>query len=390
MPATLSSLPARLPAHQPTRLTAGRSLVTRVVIVGSGPARLAAYRALLRAAGRAVRSGDVHLTVISETPDVHAPDLHADVLAGHLPAESARTPLRTLLPRATVLVGRVVQADLTMQRLQVSRADHDPCWLGFDHLILGDDRPDAPTAALADRLGDHPPVRVTVLGGDVAGAELALAVREWQRERDLGGSVTLRCGGELLSAQPGLSVPVRAALGAAGVTVHELAHGTGSDGRDDHDLTVVTDAAPHVLPGTETLPRTPGGFLLTDAALRVPDPTSVWAARTAAHGWHAGQNVARTLCRRGVQPFPAGPHWTARSVRLGHWNAVTHLRSPGPGTGLTLGGRLGWLARSLLIAAQVPRPADRGRVLLSLLRPAPRAEPDAPAKARTPDRPTPV
>ncbi|GGS13971.1 hypothetical protein [Deinococcus knuensis] len=398
MPATPPTQPACLSSRPP-----GRSLVTRVVIVGGGPAGLAAYRAILRACGSAVRGGDVHLTLISGTPDLHTPDLNADVLAGHLPAESARTPLRTLLPRATLLVGRVVQADLTMQRLQVSRADHDPCWLGFDHLILAEVRPDAQTGPLPERHSPHLPISVNVLGDGVAGVELALAACERQRARgarDLGGSVTLLCSGELCSGDlpsrhPDLTAPVRAALHGAGVTVHERTRVIGVErggARDRHGrlhpahLTVTADPRPSVTPGTEHLSRDGRGSLLTDRALRVPDTLNVWAARTAAQGRHAGQNVARALRRREARPVPEAPQWTARSVRLGHWNAVTLLR--GPGAGLTVGGRPGWLLRALLLAAAAP--ADRVRVALALLRPVTRAAQDTPARARTTDRATPV
>lgn len=402
MPATPPTRPACLPSHRPP----GRSLVTRVVIVGSGPAGLAAYRAILRACGRAVRSGELHLSVISDTPDFRAPGLNADVLAGHLPAEANRTPLRRLLPRATVLVGRVTQADLTMQRLQVSRADHDPCWVGFDHLILSEARPDVRTGPLAARLEARQTARLNVLDSDGTGVELALAACERQRRHAPARaplSVTLLCSGELPGGRPGGPSPVRAALTAAGVTAHELTRAvhTASDGvRDQYgrlhpsDLTVTADAAPPVLPGTDSLPRDGQGFLMTDATLRVPDPANVWAARTAAQGDHAGRNVARALRRREARPVPDG-QWTARSVRLGHWNAVTHLHAPPPLTGaghlhLILRGRLGWLARTLLLSAALPRPAERLRVALALLRPVTRAEQNTPARARTTDRATPV
>ncbi len=403
MPATPPTRPACLPSHRPP----GRSLVTRVVIVGGGPAGLAAYRAILRACGSAVRSGELHLSVISGTPDFRAPGLNADVLAGHLTAESARTPLRRLMPRATVLMGRVAQADLTMQRLQVSRADHSPCWLGFDHLILSEARPDADTGPLAARLDTHRPAHVAVLDGNGAGVEPALAACERQRQRDPErgpGRVTLLCSGELSGGRPGVGSPVRAALAAAGVAAHELTRAvhTASGGvRDQYgrlhpsDLTVTADAAPPVLPGTESLPRDGRGFLLTDATLRVPDPANVWAARTPAQGAHAGRNVARALRRREAQPVPDG-QWTAHSVRLGHWNAVTCLRllptpTGGGGRSLILRGRLGWLARTLLLSAALPRPAERLRVALALLRPAPRAGRDVPAAPRAAaDRPTPV
>lgn len=392
MPATPPTQPACLSSRPP-----GRSLVTRVVIVGGGPAGLAAYRAILRACGSAVRSGDVHLTVISDTPDLHLPDLNADVLAGHLPAESARTPLRTLLPRATVLVGRVTQADLTMQRLQVSRADHDPCWLGFDHLILAEVRPDAETGPLTERLAPHLPISVNVLGDGMTGVELALAACERQRALDLNGSVTLLCSGDLPSIHPDLTAPVRAALQGAGVTVHERTRVIGVErggARDRHGrlhpahLTVTADPRPAVTPGTDHLSRDGRGSLLTDETLRVPDTLNVWAARTAAQGRHAGQNVARALRRREARPVPEAPQWTARSVRLGHWNAVTLLRGPGRHAGLTLGGWPGWLVRALLLASAAP--TDRARVALALLRPAARAAQDTPAPARPGDRPTPV
>ncbi|MCD0177749.1 hypothetical protein IHN32_17565, partial [Deinococcus sp. 14RED07] len=51
---------------------------------------------------------------------------------------------------------------------------------------------------------------------------------------------------------------------------------------------------------------------------------------------------------------------------------------------------LGWLARTLLLSAALPRPAERLRVALALLRPAPPARPDTPVAPRTTDRPTPV
>lgn len=390
MPATPPTQPACLSSRPP-----GRSLVTRVVIVGGGPAGLAAYRAILRACGSAVRSGDVHLTVISDAPDLHLPDLNADVLAGHLPAESARTPLRTLLPRASLLVGRVTQADLTMQRLQVSRADHDPCWLGFDQLILAEVRLDAQTGPLTERLATHLPISVNVLGDGVTGVELALAACERQRALDLNGSVTLLCSGDLPSIHPDLTAPVRAALHGARVTVHERTRVIGVErggARDRHGrlhpahLTMTADPRPAVMPGTDHLSRDGRGSLLTDETLRVPDTLNVWAARTAAQGRHAGQNVARALRRREARPVPEAPQWTARSVRLGHWNAVTLLR--GPGAGLTIGGRPGWLLRALLLAAAAP--TDRARVALALLRPAARAAQDTPAPARPGDRPTPV
>ncbi|MBF9034002.1 selenide, water dikinase SelD [Rhodobacterales bacterium HKCCE2091] len=136
-------------------------------------------------------------------------------------------------------------------------------------------------------------IRVAVLGGGVAGAELAMAAA-W-RLRHLSPEVSLVERGQVLSAlKPGARSRMLTALDAAGVTVHEgrdvaevasdglALAGGGTIGADC--VIGAAGARPHnwiADTGLETL----DGYLVVDAQLRTSDP-AVFAAGDCAHLSH--------------------------------------------------------------------------------------------------------
>ncbi|GGR80202.1 NAD(P)/FAD-dependent oxidoreductase [Deinococcus sedimenti] len=392
----------------------------RIVIVGGGYVGVDAYRALLRGARRAVRSGRVQITVVNPTPFHSFHGFTGEVLVGQVALPHVRAPLAPLLPHAQVVQGTVTHVDLSMRRVQVqaeSGAEHS---LPFDQLVLGVGSVDpfervpglrehgwalkrpqdmqAFRTALQERFAARVPTTVNVIGGGYAGVEMAAAIRERQRRDGLPGEVHLICSGAVLDTLPPeldrLRVHARASLVDLGVQVHEgqrvqAIEGSGARLEDGElrpaDLTLFAAGIAHApLSGTEALPRDARGRLMTDPFLRVPGFPGVWAGGDAAavrhprggecpvnalwamkHGMCIGRNVARSLRGAELTPFRYGG--LGQSASLGRWNGVTELR------GLLFTGPVAWVMRLGFFAWFMPSKRHGAQVTADLLWRAPRA-----------------
>lgn len=326
--------------------------MNRVVLVGGGYVTLHAYAALARGLRREIRRGDVEIVVLTADLSHSFHGFTGEVLAGILPFERTRTPLRAACPRARVVHAVVTEVD-PQRRTVTYRAvegDDSTTTLTWDHLVVGTGGREP--AALVPGLADHGftlrapgdierlAARVAelraagvqdgpdavVAGGGLAGVELAAALA------DRGGSETrgvrvhlVHAGTEILpelADQPRLRRRAVAELERLGVVSHlgvRLVEVTAtsarlSDGRVLPTTTVLatTGQRPVRLPGLGDDLRDLQGRLATASDLTVTGP----GGRPAAGGrlWAAG-DAARVLHPSTGDPVPANALW---AIKGGH------------------------------------------------------------------------
>ncbi len=354
---------------------------TRVVLVGGGYVTLHAYATLLRRVRREVRHGRIEIVVIS--PD-HSHRFHGftgELLAGMIAPSRVATPLVDILPRARIIRGSVVRIDRAART--VAHTDDDAGTthvLAFDHLVLGTGsreplssveglaahgtalRNPGEITALAQRLAADPTSPAVVIGGGIAGAELATAIA------DRGNPVTLVHGHDTIAAEwaghPRLLAHTHRQLAAAGVDVRtgvrasrvtgsavELSDGTLLPCRH---VVATLGERPVEIPGLDDL-RDATGRLSTRDDLSVAD--GIWAAGDAADvahpvtgapipanalwaikgGDHIGRAIGRALSGR--QPRRFGYRGLGRAAAFGRGRAISELY----GIGFT--GGLAWMLR---------------------------------------------
>ncbi|WP_019011322.1 NAD(P)/FAD-dependent oxidoreductase [Deinococcus aquatilis] len=388
----------------------------RLVIVGGGYFGVDAYRAVLREAGREVRSGEIQMTVVSMGEHHAFHGWTGEVLGGIVAPAHMLTSLVGLLPRASFVHGRVVSADLVARKVTVHLPDDTECVLPFDRLLLGTGSRDALECLAgvrehgwclktpgdlhafraklhaelrADQLG-RPALRVAVIGGGFAGVEMAAAIAELGRARG-GREVQVHLIGsgerllnELRPRYARLAEYAERELRALGVELHLGPRATAvtADGVRlasgavvASDLTLFTaGVAFDVLPGTLDLPRDEQGRLVTDEFLRVSGRDDVFAGGDAAvvarpsggvcptnalwamkHGMWAGANAARSIQGRPLRRFSYGGLGQAASVGVGR--GVTELK------GVQFTGLPGWVLRLGFFAWYMPSRRQSVRVL---------------------------
>ena len=121
--------PERQPSPPP------RAAPTRIVIVGGGFAGVTTAHHLEQAFGP---DPSVSFTLVSETNALLFTPMLAEVAAGSLEATHISSPLRTSLPRTTVVRGRVASIDLDERCAHLAPDGHtdEGREVPFDHLVL--------------------------------------------------------------------------------------------------------------------------------------------------------------------------------------------------------------------------------------------------------------
>lgn len=372
----------------------------RVVLVGGGYVTVWAVRALRRWA-----RDRVDVVVVSPDPSHVFHGWTGEIVAGDLPVEAGLTALSEAIPTARVVSGRVVAVDRVNRTVRVAGTQGASLTLTYDHLVVGcgtSDRTDS-VAGLAEhalvvraapdvaallarldiltargesrrRLPQGAPPGIVVVGGGLAGVELAAALA-----RRVGpGAVTLvqrssDLGADLAADHPGLGRRMGQRLAVAGVAVRtgsplvavepdRVVLGDGSVLAADLVVAACgTRARP--LPGLDDLPADPAGRLVTDDRLHVAP--GVWAGGDAAavpfvaggscpasalwaitHGTRIGRSIARSL-----HGLPAGRYrfrGIGRAACLGPGQGVVELR------GLPMTGWLAWAVRLAFFLRYAP------------------------------------
>lgn len=388
----------------------------RIVLVGGGYVSVFAYRALRPA----IRAGAARVTVLSADSHHNFHGFTGEVVAGLLPHRLTRAPLAELMPLAEVVHGTVHRVDRAARTVVVAPADGAPERLvGYDELVVGAGgrEPLDTISGLAEhgfslrapgeferflrRLGDA--VRaggadpVVIVGGGVAGVELAAAVTDrLRRERVEMPVVLVQSSGALMTAgPPRMAAVARRELARLGVEV-----------RSDVRVQRVASSAVHLSDGTEIAAaavlathgqrpvRIPGLADLDHderGRLRV-DPT----LRAAGGVWAAG-DVARVAHPVSGEPVPANALWAikagaqlGRNLRrvtvgrrprrfryrgLGQAMAFGVGRSAAELYGLPLSGWPGWLLRLAFFLRFMPSRRQAVGVFAALMVPGRRRYP---------------
>ncbi|MEM8730813.1 MAG: selenide, water dikinase SelD [Pseudomonadota bacterium] len=209
-------------------------LTRDIVLVGGGHS----HALVLRKWGMAPLAG-VRLTVINPGPTAPYSGMLPGHVAGHYPRKALDIDLVRLarFAGARLILGAVDDLDLAnrtlnvpgrppigfdLASLDVGITSSMPGLPGFSQHAV----PAKPLGAFAvawqDYLEQTGPAEVAVIGGGVAGTELALAMAHALKTRGRSGQVTLLDRGAALSAlQPRSALKIRTHLGAAGVVLRE-------------------------------------------------------------------------------------------------------------------------------------------------------------------------
>ena len=357
-----------------------------VVLVGGGYVSLFAYRALRPA----IRAGTARVTVLSADSHHNFHGFTGEVVAGLLPHPLTRAPLARLMPLAHVVHGTVRRVDRTARTATVAPASGGPDRVvGYDHLVVGAGgrEPLDAIPGLAEcgfslrapgefqqflgrldllvRVGGTDPV--LIIGGGLAGVELAAAVADRLRAHGAQMPVVLVHSGDRLLpvSPPRMAAVARRELDRSGVLVRlnaRVQQVGESEVRLSDGGAVVAAAvlATHgqravIPPGLADLVRDGRGRLVVDPTLRAAH--HVWAAGDAARVAHpvtgdpvpanalwaikAGAHLGRNL-RRVVGGRPPGRF---RYRGLGQAMAFGTGRSAAELYGVPLSGWAGWLLR---------------------------------------------
>ena len=373
----------------------------RIVIAGGGYAGLHAFAQIQRRLAAQIAAGEVSLTLVAREPYHVYHGWIGEVLSGRLSFRSTFTILPTLL-RGQYVEGEIRRIDPEAHVVEVLTLDGVVRELPYDHVLVatGSRDPFSRLPGLAehgwcfkdnrdmqrlmDHLEDFSGQRVAVVGGGMAGAETASALRE--RFRRLGRDVTVELitsGNELFRqlhphfsrlAEHGTRI-----LEAQGITIRRNSrvvaigpHGPVLENGDFilADMTIVAagvEFAP--VPGLERLTATPNGRYVADRYLRAAAESDIWLAgdiaevkRPGGHGlcpvdalWAmkqgdlVGANIARAVLGRSIKPFAF--RGLGQAAGLAGGSGVSEL------WGMTFRGRFAWFLRVLFFAWFMPRRA---------------------------------
>lgn len=382
----------------------------RIVIVGGGYAGLHAFAQIQKRLRSRLRRGEVSLTLVAKDPYHTYHGWTGEVLSGRLSVGSTLTILPTLL-RGQYVEGEVLRVDADRRVVEVRTPDGVERDLPYDQVLVatGSRDPFARVAGLQDhgwclkntrdmqRLVEHlrsfTGHRVAVVGGGMAGAETASALRERFRRLEQDVSVELITSGELLFGQlrprfAGLAAAGTQILEEQGITIRRGArvasigpHGPVLENGDLvlADMTVVAAGVEYsAIPGLERLTSTPMGRYVADRFLRAAGEENIWLAGDIAQvarpfgqgpcpvdalwamkqGELAGANIARAVAGRAPKPFAF--RGLGQAAGLADGSGISELY------GMTFRGRLAWLIRVCYFAWYMPRRADGMAVLRSL------------------------
>jgi NADH dehydrogenase len=383
----------------------------RIVIVGGGYAGLHAFAQIRRRLGRRIRSGEDTLTLVAKDPYHTYHGWTGEVLSGRLSVRSTLTILPTLL-RGQYVEGDVSKIDAERRVVEVTTPDGVERELPYDQVLVatGSRDPFARLPGLAEhgwcfkntrdmqRLIDHLRTftgrRVVVVGGGMAGAETASALRERFRRLGQDVSVELVTAGDRLFRQLQPRFSRLAEHGARilekqGITIRRGArvtaigpHGPILENGDFilSDLTVVAagiEFSP--MPGLESLQTTDAGRYVADRFLRAVGHDDIWLAGDIAevarpHGegtcptdalWAmkegdlAGANIVRAVL--GKQPRPFSFRGMGQAGGLANGSGILEL------WGMTFRGALAWLIRLGFFAWYMPRRTDGANAMRLVL-----------------------
>ena len=282
----------------------------RIVIVGGGYAGLHAFAEITKRLGRQIKAGEVSLTLVAKDPYHTYHGWTGEVLSGRLSVRSTLTILPTLL-RGQYVEGAVSTIDPDRKVVALTTPDGVARELPYDHVLVatGSRDPFARLPGLAEhgwclkntrdmqRLVDHlehfTGQRVAVVGGGMAGAETASALRERFRRLGRDVSVELVTSGDELFGQlrprfAKLADQGTRILEEQGITIRRGARVTSIgqlgpvlDNGDFifADLTVVAAGVEFSpVPGLERLQSTPAGRYVADRFLRAGEEDGIWLA----------------------------------------------------------------------------------------------------------------
>ncbi|GAA1975900.1 NAD(P)/FAD-dependent oxidoreductase [Microbacterium pumilum] len=364
--------------------------MNRIVLLGGGYVTLHAYANIVRRSGREVRHGDVEIVVISADRAHRFHGFTGELITGVVDRDRLATPLDEAMPLARIILGRAVDIDPEGRRVSYRAGDDAAVeTLDYDHLVVGTGArepiaevtglrrhgftlrgPDE-VGALADRLASAPGSPVVVIGGGVAGVELAAAIAGRGHPVSLVHSAP-RILGEW-DDQPRLVARAETELTDLGVTVLadrrvvEVTSATArlSDGAVLECATIVaaTGQRPVRIPGLDRW-RDDRGRLRTHPTLSVT--AGVWAAGDAAHvrhpvtrravpanalwavkgGDHIGRAIAREL--RGRRAARFGFRGLGRAAAFGFGEGIAELY------GIPLTGATAWVLRLVFFLRFMP------------------------------------
>ena len=382
----------------------------RVVIVGGGYAGLHAFAQISKRLRGLIRSGEVSLTLVAKDPYHTYHGWTGEVISGRLSVRSTLTILPTLL-RGNYVEGEVKSIDADRRVVELVTPDGVERQLPYDHVLVATGSRDPfkrlPGLAqygwclkntrdmqrLIERLETFTGQRVAVVGGGMAGAEMASALRERFRRLGRDVSIELITSGDTLfrQLQPRfgkLADQGTRILEDQGITIHRNARVTSIgplgpmlDNGDFvfADLTLVAagvEFAP--VPGLERLKGTPNGRYVADGFLRAVGRNDIWLAGDIAEvvrpdgdglcpvdalwamkqGDLAGANIARAVLGRSIKPF--GFKGMGQAAGLASGSGISEL------WGMTFRGRVAWLLRVFFFAWFMPRRTDGAAAVSAL------------------------
>ncbi len=108
----------------------------QVVLLGGGYVSVCTYKALYRCLGRQIRNGDIKVTCISADNFHSFHGWTGEVVGGIIAPSHQLTPLRTIMPHATILSGWVTAIDSSAQTVRCY-VQNEVIDLHYDQLVLG-------------------------------------------------------------------------------------------------------------------------------------------------------------------------------------------------------------------------------------------------------------
>ena len=384
----------------------------RVVIIGAGYTGIWAFKFLQARLGNKLKNGDVKVTVIAPKNYHSFHGWTAESITGIIAINNRQSPIRRIFQGQEVLQANVVHVDVekkfvSAQFLSDKRIED----VAFDHLVIANGSYDnmesvkglhdygytvkAPGGVsatrnqllhiieTADALDAGPEqdkwMTVVVAGGGFAGVEFSSAIAEMYEDYKKFYSVLQRRKVKVVLVHSGDSLlPVlrpryeklaeycTRELEKYGVEMRfntriSEVQADGvllSNGEFIPSKTVLSTVGQRltVLSGTETLPRTDKGLIITDEFLHVKGQSNIWAGGDAAQVMHkdgypcpsnalwaviegkwVGENIAYSILGKKLKPFTYRGLGQAASMGVGKGASELYT--------VQLTGWIGWFAR---------------------------------------------
>ncbi len=393
---------------------------TRIVIVGAGYTGVWAYKFLRKGIGKLIKRGDVEVSVICPK-DYHSfHGFTAEALCGILSIANRQSPLRLIMPGVHHIRAHAESVDLEGRKVIIRTVAGELTQVvPYDHLILANGSYDVmePVTGLrqhgwslkepggvlstrnqimqmieyseADTTHTGEALTFVIGGGGLAGVEMAANIAEWLHNlgklypllKENKHRVVLVHSGPVLLPQfrPrfnrladyatrqlekwGVEIIYNSRLRRIRKNSVELSNGTSIPTR-----TVISTIGQRttIIPGTETLPHSANGLIVTDQFLHVQGYANVWAAGDTAQVRHIssgqpvtanalwaimggvwlGGNVARAIQGKPLRMFSY--RGLGQSASLGVGKGASELY------GMQFTGWIGWLLRFFFFLYFVP------------------------------------